>query len=360
MDLVLINGVNFSEDNAAPQLGLVSLKKVLESKFSVDIINFDSLYANNQFVYTDNIDDNLERMASYICALNPKIAGFYTICNTYPFAIFLAKKIKEFSPEIVTIFGGPQVTLTAEITLKRYFFVDIVARGEGENYISELVSSVLNHLPLSNVKGIAYRGENGNICFNEMAPVIPGEELKNYTLLDMKNPIKISPSAAYSVEAGRGCPYCCSFCSTSIFWGRNFRIKPIDDILYEIQYLNKTYGIKKFRLQHDLFTADKKYIISFCQTLQKKGLDVSWGCSSRIDVLDEEMMKQLKSAGCDSIYIGFETGSKKCKKESKKIFPLKMPTKSYLNCIITGLTLLYLLYMDSKKKKKPIFWKRYP
>ena len=355
MDLVLINGVNFSEDNAPPQLGLVSLKKVLESKFSVDIINFDSLYANNQFVYTDNIDDNLERMASYICALNPKIAGFYTICNTYPFAIFLAKKIKEFSPEIVTIFGGPQVTLTAEITLKRYFFVDIVARGEGENYISELVSSVLNHSPLSNVKGIAYRGENGNICFNEMAPVIPGEELKNYTLLDMKNPIKISPSAAYSVEAGRGCPYCCSFCSTSIFWGRNFRIKPIDDILYEIQYLNKTYGIKKFRLEHDLFTADKKYIISFCQTLQKKGLDVSWGCSSRIDVLDEEMMKQLKSAGCDSIYIGFETGSKKMQKRIKKNLSIENADKKLLKLHNYGFDLTVSFIYGFKEEEETDF-----
>lgn len=331
MDIILINGVNFSEDNAGPQLGLISLKKVLESTFSVNIVNFDSLYANNQFVYTDSVNDNLDRMANYIYNLNPKIVGFYTICNTYPFTILLARKLKELCPKIITIFGGPQVTLTAEITLKKYSFIDIVARGEGENYISELISSVLNHLSLSNVKGIAYRNENGMICYTKESPVIPGEELKNYTLLDMKNPSKINPSAAYSIEAGRGCPYCCSFCSTSIFWGRKFRIKPIHDIIYEIEYLYNTYGIKKFRLEHDLFTANKKYILAFCEAIQKKSLNISWGCSSRIDVLDEEMMEQLKLAGCNSIYIGFETGSKKMQKKLKKNLPIENADKKLSN-----------------------------
>lgn len=44
MDIVLINGVNFSEDNTEPQLGLIALKKVLNETFNVDIINFDTLY----------------------------------------------------------------------------------------------------------------------------------------------------------------------------------------------------------------------------------------------------------------------------------------------------------------------------
>lgn len=46
MDIVLINGVNFSEDNTEPQLGLIALKKVLNETFNVDIINFDTLYVS--------------------------------------------------------------------------------------------------------------------------------------------------------------------------------------------------------------------------------------------------------------------------------------------------------------------------
>ena len=49
-------------------------------------------------------------MAEYICRLNPRIASFYTICNTYPITILLAEKIKEINSEITVVFGGPQAT----------------------------------------------------------------------------------------------------------------------------------------------------------------------------------------------------------------------------------------------------------
>lgn len=318
MDIVLINGVNFSEDNTEPQLGLIALKKVLNETFNVDIINFDTLYNQKKFFYTDDVNENIQEMAEYICRLNPRIASFYTICNTYPITILLAEKIKEINSEITVVFGGPQATLTSKETLENYPFVDIVARGEGETYITELVSAILKKSSLATVKGVAYRDEKGSICLTEMPSIIKGEELKEYTVLDLEQQPIVNKSRAYSVEAGRGCPYGCSFCSTSIFWGRNFRIKPIEDIIYEVKYLRENYGIKRFRLEHDLFTANRNYIIQFCHALKKENLDITWGCSSRIDILDEDMMQNLKEAGCNSIYIGFETGSQNMQKKLKK------------------------------------------
>ena len=208
--------------------------------------------------------------------------------------------------------------MTSKETLENYPFVDIVARGEGETYITELVSAILKKSSLATVKGVAYRDEKGSICLTEMPSIIKGEELKEYTVLDLEQQPIVNKSRAYSVEAGRGCPYGCSFCSTSIFWGRNFRIKPIEDIIYEVKYLRENYGIKRFRLEHDLFTANRNYIIQFCHALKKENLDITWGCSSRIDILDEDMMQNLKEAGCNSIYIGFETGSQNMQKKLKK------------------------------------------
>ena len=62
-------------------------------------------------------------------------------------------------------------------------------------------------------------------------------------------------------------------------------------------------------MEHDLFTANKKYVLEFCEKLTSKGINITWGCSSRIDILDEALMKALKVSGCTAIYIGFETGS---------------------------------------------------
>lgn len=85
-----------------------------------------------------------------------------------------------------------------------------------------------------------------------------------------------------------------------------------------LPHRNIHYGIKRFRLEHDLFTANRNYIIQFCHALKKENLDITWGCSSRIDILDEDMMQNLKEAGCNSIYIGFETGSQNMQKKLKK------------------------------------------
>ena len=82
MDIVLINGVNFSEDNTEPQLGLIALKKVLNETFNVDIINFDTLYNQKKFFYTDDVNENIQEMAEYICRLNPRIASFYTMLES--------------------------------------------------------------------------------------------------------------------------------------------------------------------------------------------------------------------------------------------------------------------------------------
>lgn len=322
MDIVLVNSVNFSEDNNAQQLGLLSLEKILKEVYAVKIVNFDELHEQGIFNYSDDVDDNLNRMADYIVRISPLAIGFYTICNTYPITIALAKRIRKKMLSTSIVFGGPQASLTAEESLKSYPFVDVIAIGEGERNITDLMKALINGTPLSSIYGIAYR-DNDNIKVSLPPPIISGKELKNYTVLDRDHLVKSNKGEMCSIEAGRGCPYGCSFCSTSIFWGRNFRIKPVKDIVSELKYLNKKYGISKFRLEHDLLTANKKYIVEICEALQSEDWHIQWGCSSRIDTLDEEITSKLLDAGCNSIYIGFETGSARMQKILKKNLPVE-------------------------------------
>lgn len=142
MDVILINGIGFSEDNVVPQLGLLSLKNILSAKYEVEIISFDRLNKNNQLPYSDAIDDIIDSFVTFLLNLECNIIGFYTICNTYPLSIELAKKLKVKNKDITIIFGGPQASLTAEQTLKAYSFVDIIAVGEGEKYILPLIDEM--------------------------------------------------------------------------------------------------------------------------------------------------------------------------------------------------------------------------
>ena len=75
------------------------------------------------------------------------------------------------------------------------------------------------------------------------------------------------------LEGGRGCPYNCTFCSTSSFWGGEFRIKPLDVLLNEMNKFNAMYGSTDFDIVHDLFTLDRQHIKEFCLLLIKE----NWG-----------------------------------------------------------------------------------
>lgn len=335
MDVILINGIGFSEDNIVPQLGLLSLKNILSTKYDVEIISFDRLNINNQLSYLNSIDDNINNFVTYLINLECDIIGFYTICNTYPLSIELAKRLKLKNKNITIIFGGPQASLTANQTLKAYTFVDIVAVGEGETYILSLIDEIKGGRNYSEVYNIVYRNLEGNIIKNKLQKPISGAELSKYTVLNIAEYEKLRnverKNFIQSIEAGRGCPYGCTFCSTSLFWGRHFRVKEINSILSELEHFNKKYGIKRFRLEHDLFTANKDYVLRFCKELSERKLDITWGCSSRIDILDDNIMKALRDSGCNAMYIGFETGSQVMQKILNKNLPINSADKKLLH-----------------------------
>ena len=116
------------------------------------------------------------------------------------------------------------------------------------------------------------------------------------------------------IEGGRGCPFSCVFCSTKTFWKSNFRLKENMILIREIGELKNKYDIRRFNIVHDLFTANKSKIIEFCDLVIENQLDIVWGCSARIDTIDEDIAMRLKWSGCDQIYFGIETGSMRMQK----------------------------------------------
>lgn len=83
-------------------------------------------------------------------------------------------------------------------------------------------------------------------------------------------------------------------------------------MINEIFFYYKKYNITNFSIQHDLFTLNKEYILIFCKELKKLQItDLNWACSSRIDVIDREMIHSMAEAGCNNIFYGIESGSPK-------------------------------------------------
>src|SRR5207253_3056394 len=111
------------------------------------------------------------------------------------------------------------------------------------------------------------------------------------------------------VEAGRGCPFACSFCSTNDFFRRRFRMKSPHVLVSQMKQIKETYGIESFDLIHDMFTVDRKKVLAFCDAVQQSGEELYWSCSARTDCVDDELISRMADAGCDGLFFGIDTGS---------------------------------------------------
>ncbi len=260
----------------------------------------------------------LNNSVNNILARNPKIVSFYCRGDNYLANILVAEKLKELHPEIHIVFGGPQADITARETIEQIPWVDYCCSGEGETTIYPLFKGLLNGEDITYINGLTYRDSSNKIITNPRPELIENlDQLPyiDYTFIpestlsrNMENPPKVL------MDVGRGCPYNCAYCSTSLFWQRKFRLKSADRIVGELKRLHNEYGIKKFVFEHDLFTASKKRVFEFCRALKESGLSISWSCSSRADTIDKETIEEMASAGMRSIYMGIESGSARMQK----------------------------------------------
>ncbi len=305
-----------AEDPSSTPLGVLTLAGVLEEA------GFDCAVVDGSWCfrpeYQDRFDEALKSVTYQILETHPTIVGFSAMCSSLPVSIIIAERIRELRPNVKLVFGGPQPSVVAEDLLRAFPFIDVVYIGEADREIVSLVRamtcSMNNALALAEIPGAANRTD-GRIVINPRAPLIENlDELAIPRLGYLSNGL----GQDLAIEAGRGCPFACSFCSTSHFWKRRFRLKSSSRILSEIDHFSKHHGISTFHLMHDLFTVNRKEVEKFCSNILDSGKRFSWTCSSRIDTIDTHLVQKMAEAGCTQIYFGIETGSQRLQDQIKK------------------------------------------
>ncbi|HEY0319574.1 MAG TPA: radical SAM protein [Pyrinomonadaceae bacterium] len=291
-------------------LGILSLAAVLEERgVTASIIDLNRLY----YKYLGSSEDGVERgdFCSYVIQhLEPMsfdVFGFSTICSSYPLTIRLARGVRSTHTNARIIFGGPQASVVDVQTLREFPFIDFIVRGEAETSLPLLLDAMSDSaLNVAHIAGITYK-QGAEVVRNPNAPVIadldslpmPAFHLYAYT-----------ENCSYApLEAGRGCPFACSFCSTNDFFRRRFRMKSPELLVQQMRVMKDRYGIRSFNLVHDMFTVDKKKVMSFCQALEESGEKFYWTCSARTDCLDDELASEMARTGCLAVFFGVDTGS---------------------------------------------------
>lgn len=286
---------------ARPRLGILYVASYLENKrsdISIKLLDCPAL----------NI--NFDDLSGYIKSFGPAVIGITAVTFTIVDALKAAKISKTVQPNATVVIGGVHVTYYPRETLASEN-VDVVVIGEGEITFFELINKLEKNSPLSEVLGIAYKDKNG-IYVNPSRSEIENLDrfpFPNYDLLDVTKYSHIlgKTSITVAIQSSRGCPFRCIFCDNR---RTKFRARSAQNVLQELELLyNK--GIRSFFFVDDNFVLDKKRLLMICEGMVAKKMKIDFKISSRVDLIDEEMMRALKRAGCSRISFGVESAQQK-------------------------------------------------
>lgn len=331
------------EVNGTMLLGTI----LLQNGFDVDILRF------GQIGKLDSYPEFIDKIVQRILDINSKCVSFYTLWPYYHIMLRIAKELKSRNPEIITILGGPQASATAADTMSSMPFIDYICTGEGEQTVVPFFGAVLNKngSDLEQIPGLYYRladGVHSNASATTFCNLdtLPHWDDRLYLNEYDETPEDLVRNDYYMpIDAGRGCPYKCTFCSSNHFWKRKYRLHSPDRIVDNICYYQKKFGIKSFWFTHDSFTVNKSLIGNVCDAIINNKLDITWRCTARIDCITEELIQKMIQSGLKSIELGIESGSARMQKLIKKNLNLENARKMIAYLVSQKLTVcLFFMY----------------
>lgn len=273
---------------------------------------------------------NTKAATEKILAEEPGMVGFTAVTVSVDNAAAVAEEIKKTNPNIITVIGGHHLTTAPEETLKRFPQFDIGVIGEGEKTILELATVVkdfgFDKEKLKSVNGLIFREDNGEKFFKtsprarnrdlDALPKPAFDLLPN--LSDYSPPVHtVKKFPACNLVTSRGCPGQCTFCTRSVY-GNSLSAHSAEYMMDLIEELYYKYGVREVQFRDDNFTVFKPRLFKFCELMKKKKLDLVWTALARVDMVQPEMLKAMKEAGCWQVWYGVESGNNEILKIIKK------------------------------------------
>jgi radical SAM superfamily enzyme YgiQ (UPF0313 family) len=211
----------------------------------------------------------------------------------------LATMIREIAPQSKIIAGGPHATLATDDMLA-VTACDCVFTHEAEVTLPKLLQN-LDALPRL-VKG-EMPEDLDRLPYVDRSLAPAGETPLFWGL---KRPF-------FTITASRGCPFKCTFCQPAErnVFGDKIRKRSVENLLNELEQLQKDYGMRSFMIHDDCFTQFPGWVEEFCRLKTERGLQQPFVCQTRADIVCKrrDMMERLAGAGLKWVLIGFESGS---------------------------------------------------
>ena len=215
--------------------------------------------------------------------------------------VLTAKLLKRLRPDKHVIIGGPHATPLAREMLAHCKEIDTVALGEADITLLELVDRLSRGQPTTGVAGTMYR---------EKGQIVEGPPRASIADLDtLASPHRYFDT--HIVMTSRGCPWACTFCGAETTWGRGFRAESVGYVLDALENALKRLPVKMIQIKDDTFTTNKKRVFDICRGIRERNLQFFWSCDTRVDLLTEPLLKEMRLAGCQRLSLGVESGSQR-------------------------------------------------
>jgi anaerobic magnesium-protoporphyrin IX monomethyl ester cyclase len=319
--------------NKIPPLGLAYIAAVLEKEgFEVEILDN---YMLNKAIEDVKLEVN---------RLTPEIVGIGCSSNTYQRCVETAKAVKEVLPSCKVVVGGPHPSVMPESMLQ-HPEIDYVVIGEGERAMLELANNIAkceDDSAIAAIPGIAYKHEEKIIrtapkFISDLDQIpYPARHLLPMHLYDREiEYLSVKPVDTMNII--RGCPYDCNWCNVKGLWGQTCRAFSPTRVVEEIDHMVKNYGSKGIYFVGDNFTIHKRSTVEICKLMKKYKLDVEWACETGVDLISRELLKEMKEAGCRTLFFGVESGSPPILKKINRGITLQQVAHAFELCKEEGM-----------------------
>ena len=266
--------------------------------------------------------------------LQPDLIVSETSTVTLEHDLGLLRKVKQINKNSSIALCGPDINIRRKDFLPANPVIDYILVGEYEFTLLDLARHLKESRDIKDLMGVICRDKD-EIRVNPPRPLcdldkLPwplreGLPMENYndTPGDM-------PLPSVQILASRGCPYSCKFClwPQVMYHGNQYRARSVSDVVDEMEYLVRRMNFKSVYFDDDTFNCGKQRMLNFSSEIKKRGLDIPWGIMARADLMDEEILENMRNAGLYAVKYGIESASQELLDNINKNMDIKKTIES--------------------------------
>jgi anaerobic magnesium-protoporphyrin IX monomethyl ester cyclase len=269
----------------------------------------------------DILIENLERdFLGAITESKPDVIGISCTTGSHLWARQTARTIKK-KMKVPIVVGGPHPTFYPDSMDDSS--IDFMCIGEGEHAILDLAENMECGGDIASIRNLWVRDSRGQVHKNPLRPLI--QDLDTLPFVDRDLYHKYKPLRAYEhnplIVTGRGCPYSCSFCFNKTLRemysqtkDHYVRRRSVINVIDEIRRIRGTYDVRRILFMDDTFILGRTWVLSFLEAYRQL-VALPFSCLVRADLIDEQIVKALKNAGCFFVRMGIESGNEQLRNQ---------------------------------------------